>query len=138
MQASHVSEDKVLGAIRSFPAGFAAGPDGIRPEHLLELVQSHEAGPRLLTSVTAFANLLLAGNCRSDYQHILFGEKLLALDTKSGGIRPIVVGYVLRRLAAKCASVYANETLVGYFSPGRLASGSQEGVRPRYKQFIAL
>ena len=84
MQALQVSEDKALGAIRSFPAGSAAGPDGIRPQHLLELVQSREAGPRLLTSVTAFANLLLAGNCHSDYQHILFGGKLLALDKSQG------------------------------------------------------
>ena len=33
-------EDKVLGAIKSFPAGSVAGPDGIRPHHLLGLVQS--------------------------------------------------------------------------------------------------
>ena len=53
-----VYEDKMLDAIRSFPAGSAASPDGIRPQHLLELVQSYEAGSRLLN---AFANILLAG-----------------------------------------------------------------------------
>ena len=52
MLALQVSEDKLLDAIRSFPIGFAAGPDGIQP-HLLELVQSHEAGPRLRSSVIA-------------------------------------------------------------------------------------
>ena len=126
MQALQVSEDKVLGAIRSFPAGSSAGPDAIRPQHLLELVQSRKAGPRLLTSVTAFANLLLAGNCHNDYQHNQFGGKLLALDKKSGGIRLIVVGYVLRRLAAKCASAYTNETL-DYFNPRQVGIGVPGG-----------
>ena len=82
--ARHVPEDKVLGAIRSFPAVYVASPDGIRPQHLLGVVQSREAGPRLLISVTAFANLHLIGNCHSDYQHIPFDEKLLQLDKKSG------------------------------------------------------
>ena len=85
MQAS---EDKVVGAIRSSRDCSAAGPDGIRPHHRLELVQSREAGPRLLTSVTAFANVRLAGNCHSDYQHILFGAKLFALYKKSAASVP--------------------------------------------------
>ena len=59
--ALQVSEATVLKAIRSFPAGSAPGPDGIRPQHLLELVQSQEAGPGLLTAVTTFVNSLLDG-----------------------------------------------------------------------------
>ena len=35
MPALQVYEDTVLKAIRSFPAGSAPGPDGIRPQHLL-------------------------------------------------------------------------------------------------------
>ena len=42
--ALQVSEIVVLKAVRSFPAGSAGGPDGIRPQHLLELVQSKEMG----------------------------------------------------------------------------------------------
>ena len=38
------------------------------------------------------------------------------MDKKSGGIRSIVVGYVWRRLAAKCASAHAIDTLTDYFS----------------------
>ena len=82
MRALQVSEDTVLKAIRSFSAGSAPGADGIRPQHLLELVQSREAGLGLLTAVTTFVNSLLDGKCHDDYQHILFGEKLIALDKK--------------------------------------------------------
>ena len=107
MPALQVSEDTVLKAIRSFPAGSAPGSDGIRPQHLLERVQSQEVGPGLLTAVTAFVNSLLDSKCHDDYQHILFRGKLIALDKKFGGIRLIVVGYAWRWLAAKCACIHA-------------------------------
>ena len=110
-----------------FSACFVPGPDGIRPQHLLELVQSQEAGPGLFTAVTTFVNSLLDGNCHDDYQHILFGGKLIALDKKSSGIRPIVVGYVWRRLAAKGACTHATKVLSGYFSPRQVGIGVPGG-----------
>ena len=48
-------------AIRSFPPGSSAGPDGLRPKHLLELIQYRENGKSLLTAITAFVNILLDG-----------------------------------------------------------------------------
>ena len=67
----------------------------------VDLVQSQESGKRLLTSVTFFVNSLLQGKCHKVFLHIIFDGRLLAMDKQSGGIRPIVVGYVWRRLAAK-------------------------------------
>ena len=51
-------------------------------------------GNRLLTSLTAFLNALLDGKCHKGFAQILFGERLLAMQKKTGGIRPIVVDYV--------------------------------------------
>ena len=93
MPALPVSEDIVLKGIRSFPVGSAPGPNGIRPQHLLELVQSQEADPGLLTAVTAYVNSLRDCKCHEDYQNILL-EKFIAFDKKPGGDTPIVVGYV--------------------------------------------
>ena len=42
-QALQVTEQEVLKAVRSFPAGSAGGLDGIRPQHLLELVTCKES-----------------------------------------------------------------------------------------------
>ena len=42
------------------------------------------------------------------------------MDKKSGGIRPIEVGYVRRRLAAGCAIFQAIDTLADYFTPFQL------------------
>src|SRR6218665_2054049 len=39
----HVTEKEVEDAIRSFPAGSSAGPDGIRPQHLKDLLSNPES-----------------------------------------------------------------------------------------------
>ena len=61
-----VDESVVNGCIRSFPAGSAGGPDGFRPQHLLDLVNCKECGTELLSSITAFVNLLLSGTYHPD------------------------------------------------------------------------
>ena len=61
-----VDEAEVLQAIRSFPVGSSGGPDGFRPQQLLDLVGCRESGPDLLTSLTAFTNLVLSGKCHPD------------------------------------------------------------------------
>jgi len=58
---------------------------------------------------------------------VLFGGNLIALEKKSGRIRPIAVSYTLRRIAAKCANSYATNTLAGYFSPIQLGVGTPGG-----------
>jgi len=63
---------------------------------------------------------------------VLFGGYVIALEKKSGGIRPIAVGYTLRRIAAKCANSYVTNQVAGYFSPiqlgARTLGGSQAAV----------
>ena len=101
--AFHVSEIAVLKAVRSFPAGSAGGQDGIRPQHLLELVQWLETGSRLLTS-HGISQLATRGRCHKEFSQIMF---LLAMEKKTGGIRQFVVGYMCRRLTPKYASAHA-------------------------------
>ena len=58
---------------------------------------------------------------------MVFGGKLFALGKKSGGVRPIAVGYTWRRLAAKCANSYALSLLRPYLSPRQLGAGIPGG-----------
>ena len=67
-----MSEAEVLTSIRSFPAGSSAGPDGIRPQHILELVGQLDSGPGLLSAITALINLLLCGSCPTEIRATLF------------------------------------------------------------------
>ena len=127
VKAIQVEEEDVLKAIRTFPAGSSGGPDGIRPQHILDLVNCRETGQELLTSITGFVNVLLEGKCNKDIMPILFGGQLIALEKKSGGIRPIAVGYTLRRIAAKCANAYALATITDYLQPIQVGVGTPGG-----------
>jgi len=99
-----VVESEVRSAVLSFPAGSAGGPDGLRPQHIRDMLLCHEGGSELLSELTAFVNMVLAGSCPKDVAPVFFGGRLLALNKKSGDIRPIVVGFSLRRLVSKCAT----------------------------------
>jgi hypothetical protein len=123
-----VTEVEVKKAIRSFPPGSSGGPDGLRPQHVADLVSCVDSGPALLTAITGFVNTLLRGQCAAEVIPILFGAKLTALMKKSGGIRPIAVGYYWRRLVAKCANFYASSKLATYFAPIQLGVGVPGGA----------
>ena len=55
-----VIENDVRKAVTSFPAGSAGGPDGIRPQHIKDLMNCRETGADFLTALTSFVNMLLA------------------------------------------------------------------------------
>src|SRR5215470_689531 len=134
-----VTESEVLKAIKSFPAGSSGGPDGFKPQHLHELVTCQSNGPALLTAITGFINLVLDGGCPASVCPVFFGARLIALEKKSGGYRPIAVGYTLRRLAAKCANKQAQKKLADYFRPlqlGVAVSGGCEAAVHATRRFM--
>ena len=58
-----VSLEEVANAIRSFPNGSAGGPDGLRPQHLKDMVgpSTDGGGHALLSALASFLTLVLAG-----------------------------------------------------------------------------
>jgi hypothetical protein len=58
---------------------------------------------------------------------IFYGASLCALLKKDGGIRPIAIGSVFRRLAAKVACFKHCDQFQNYFSPHQLGVGTQRG-----------
>ena len=81
----------------------------------------------MLTACAGLINLILAGGCPAAVAKSFFGGRLLALDKKSGGIRPIVIGFTLRRLASKVANSYGLARLSNSFSPRQLGVGIAGG-----------
>src|SRR5215471_17698081 len=133
-----VTESEVLKAIKSFPAGSSGGPDAFKPQHLLQLVTCQSNGPALLTAITGFINLVLDGGCPASVCPVLFGARLIALEKKSGGYRPIAVGYTFRRLAAKCVNKQAQK-FADYFRPlqlGVAVSGGCEAAVHATRRFM--
>ena len=138
----HVSERQIRSAIFSFPSGSAAGPSGLRPQHLKDAVSSsaNEAGNQLLASATEFCNLFLRGDLPEFIKPILSGATLIYLAKKCGGIRPIAIGETLRRLIAKCVSRRMLRKFQSFFEPLQLGAGSRnerEAASHAAREYIA-
>ena len=120
--------NEVLAAVNSFPNGSAGGPDDLRPQHIKELLSAQGENGLLLESLTNFINLLLEGTIPPFVQPIFFGATLLAFNKKTGGLRPIAVGYTLRRLAAKVCCRHVVERGAAFLKPKQLGFGVRGGA----------
>ena len=117
-------------AINSFPIGSAGGLDGLRPQHLKDMISKSngETRVKLLRSIAALISVLLSGNVPESVCPWFYGASLTALKKKDGGIRPIAVGNVLRRLTAKLACQYVQSTANDIFQPIQLGCGTRGGA----------
>lgn len=84
--AIQVDSVKVQNGIQSFLAGSSGGIDGLRPQHMKDLISysSGEAGQKCLTSITELCNLLLRGELNQETCPFFYGANLSALMKKDG------------------------------------------------------
>ena len=95
--------------LKSFSRGTAPGPTGLRAQHLKDAVRSAH-GDEAMEQLTSICNLLARGDVPKLLAQHLAGASLMALEKPGGGIRPIAIGEVLRRLVAKCfCNLYERE-----------------------------
>ena len=103
------SENDVVYVLRYFSVGSSSGIDCHRSVHLRDLTSEStaEAGQHLTRSLTALAYRLLSADLSDHDRKLLFSANVTAIRKKDGGIRPIAVGNLLRRLASNvdCAAV---------------------------------
>ena len=100
-----ITEAQIRKSIASFPMGSSGGPDGLRPQHLNDLISfsAGDAADETIRALTSLANLVVHGNKRKCIRPLFCGGKLCAFAKPLGGIRPIVVGFTVRRLIGKAA-----------------------------------
>lgn len=124
-----VEESQVLEAVYSFPNGTSGGVDGLRPQHLKDLLSKSngDANLKLLSSLTNLCNMMLSGNVNSEITQIIYGATVCALNKNSGGIRPIAIGCTLRRLVSKLACRSVRESISSYLNPIQLGFGTKGG-----------
>ena len=125
-----VSPGDVTKAIFSFPTSSAGGPDGLRPQHLKDLViyTQSEGSDSLIESLTNFVNFVIGGDVPVGARPFFFGATLTALNKKDGGVRPIAVGCSLRRLAAKCLCKSVFDDMGSLLFPHQLGFGTPMGA----------
>ena len=70
---------------------------------------------------------MLAGKVNSNFNQYLYGASLCALKKKDGGIRPIAVGSIFRRLVSKLACSFVSNEVADYFKPQQLGFGIKGG-----------
>lgn len=124
---AQVSSHDMLKAIRSFPPGSSGGPDGLTPQHIQDLLIG-ATDYNLQQALVDWVNLMLAGSFDKECNEVIFGGRLIALQKKDGGIRPITVGYTLRRLAGKCANGLVIERRSRELQPQQLGTGVPGGA----------
>lgn len=124
-----IVEADVMAAIKATAPGSAAGLDGLRPLHLRQLVAGHtaEAGRRLLSALTELCNVAIAGDIPEHARQAFFGASLIAIRKKDGGVRPIAVGSIYRRLASKILAKRMSTALATELQPVQLGVGVRTG-----------
>ena len=122
------SQEEVEKAARKFRRGSAPGPSGMRPEHLTVILQS-APGRRnsAVQELTRLVTVMAGGAVPQNVAPYLCGARLHAAAKKSGGIRPIAVGNLLRRLVGKCAATKLQDRAAAHFSPHQLGVGVRGG-----------
>ena len=99
--APAVEASVVSNALRSFPAATAPGPTGLRVQHIREALRPG-VDEGLMDQLVAVVNQLVQGQACSAIAPLLAGASLVAVPKPGGGVRPIAIGEVLRRLTGKC------------------------------------
>jgi len=119
----------VQSCIYSFPKGTASGPDGLKVQHLLDVLRfcpaESDADPR--KSIARLLSVLISGKAPLDLAPFLAGARLVPLQKKDNGIRPIAIGSTWRRLAAKLLVHSFQSAFCDFFEPLQLGVGSKQG-----------
>ena len=129
---SDIPSSLVSECIKSFPNGTSPGPSGLRASHLKEGITcpSPTIRANLLNTLSDFVNLLSQGKVPAEIVPHLCGALLLGTRKKSagGGIRPIAVGEVMRRLVSKCLAQSVRQSAHSHLSPLQLGVGTSNGA----------
>ena len=125
--APDIAPELVARSLRAFPAETAPGPTGLRVQHLREACT---AGSRdaFLAQLAAVVQLLAQGRAPSFVAPVLAGAGLVALPKPSGGVRPIAVGEILRRLTGKCLMSFVQQQARTHFWPAQVGVAVKGGA----------
>ena len=125
------NKENLLKALRSFKKGAGGGPDGFLPQHLLDMCGDTlgEPASKLLDTLVSFMNLIVfPGKVPNIVRETFYGANLIALSKEDGGIRPIAVGFTLRRLAKKIVMFGNADFRKAEFQPCQLGVGTPKGA----------
>ena len=116
----------VLSILRSFPKASAAGPTGLRIQHLLDVAEV-PVPTSICSLLRGVINLLTSGQAPAAISQYMAGGSLVALRKGTQDIRPIAVGESLRRLTSKCLCSLIKEDASAFFQPFQFGVALPQG-----------
>ena len=124
--------DMVRGIVSQLSVASAPGPDGLTA-HLLKPVLAAEDdsdAPNVdaLSELTQFVNIMLKGDISPHTAEHFCTATLVGIDKPNGGVRPLAIGGLLRRVVAKVAMKCALEEACAYLMPMQIAVGARNGI----------
>ena len=124
-----LSTSQVAKEIKGFKRGTAPGPSGLRAEHLNVSIKSAPPNgtDKATSSITKLVNCMGGGRVPDQVAKYLCGARIHVANKKDGGIRPIAVGEILRRLTSKGFSHAVAEKAASILSPSQLGVGVPGG-----------
>jgi hypothetical protein len=122
--------DTVLGCIKSFPKGTLGGRDGLRAQHVLDALfgEGSAVARDLLSAITPVVNLWFGGRCPMRLSEFVASAPLTPLLKSDGGIRPIAVGTIWRRLVSKVAMKGVGKNVAKYLNDFKFRVGISGGA----------
>ena len=136
-----LSEDfrqKLLVAIQKgfsrFPKRSSPGANGSRFEHWGVVACDEEA----CQAAAAFILDLLVGDCPEEALRANLGARLMALRKPDGGVRPVAMGSVFRRLGARAACSVLKESVPAAVGRHQYGVGRKAGCELVHKLITAL
>jgi hypothetical protein len=102
--------------MNSFPKSTAAGPSGLRIDHIKEALSLDKNSKDFGKILKNFINYLLSGSIPSQIKHYLGGARLIALEKPNKDIRPIAIGESFRRISSKVICRTCQSDIQEYFS----------------------
>jgi hypothetical protein len=125
-----VEPEQIQKCVYSFPLGTAPGPDGLKVQHILDILKAcpkdSEDDPR--PSLGRLVSFLVSGKAPTEIAPFLGGARLVPLLKPDNGIRPIAIGCTWRRLAAKYLISQTKEEFKNFFEPCQLGIGTSNGL----------
>ncbi|XP_062518293.1 uncharacterized protein LOC134193482 [Corticium candelabrum] len=136
-----VSSESVLSALHDFPKASSPGASQLHCQHLLDATDGNSSplSKDCLDRLTRLICFLLSGQADSRIAPWLSGAPLTALLKKQGGIRPIAVGEVLRRLTSRLCCSAARSASSDVFLPyGQVGVGIRGGLEAAVHSLSAI
>ena len=124
---------RVFKALKSFPRSTGLGPSGFPVQALKSLCTRDVTAEGAVDSVcllalTEFVGHIVRGSMPPEVMAMWASARLLALTKANGKPRPIAVGEIFRRLAAKCAVMHCAKVLAARLRPTQRGVGVSGGV----------